>query len=347
MKSSKKAITVILALIIFSAPVYSQDLEVLSKTVNKFTESIAKALPLNSTIGLNWSDAYIGQLLSVPPHFGAGFTLGATTMDFSSIIDMLGALYPDIDISFLKNELLENIGIPLPGYTVEGRIGGFILPFDIGVKAGYLPQNVLGNISNDFKFGLKHMLLGLDFRYCLLNKKVFPLRVSAGFGVNYLEGGISALLPTKSNFNFKDPVNSSISYNISTTDTNAGIEWRTISAELKAQISFPMKFFTPYAGAGVSYAYSTAGYRIKSDIEVKDGGGNIIPLETVNNILKGYGLTGISANGFESINAFHSFNARAFGGASINLWVIRIDLTAMYEFLSGNFGATFGMRFQL
>jgi len=346
MKNKKYIFTVILMIIIVSTPVFPQNLNLdeLSKKVDKFTDSMAAALPLNSAIGLNWSDAYIGQLLRVPPHFGVGVSLGATTMDYSSIMDMLSAF--NINIPFVNNDIFKSIGMPLPGYAVEGRIGGFILPFDIGIKAGYLPQNLLGNISDDFNFGLKHMLVGLDFRYSLFSKKVLPIRISAGLGVNYLEGGINASIPTASSFEFTNPENSD-SYTISASDTNAGLSWRTVSAELKTQISFPMKFFTPYAGAGVSYAYSTAGYLIKSEITVKKDNGDPVNLNDVNDILKGYGLTSISDSGFESMKNFHNISARAFAGGSINLWVIRIDLTAMYEFFSGNLGATFGLRFQL
>jgi len=31
------------------------------------SNALAKALPFNSTVGLNWSDAYIGQFISLPP----------------------------------------------------------------------------------------------------------------------------------------------------------------------------------------------------------------------------------------------------------------------------------------
>ena len=343
MKNKKYIISVILAFILALTPVLSQEIKNIQDKTVLFTDSIAKALPLHTTIGLNWSDAYIGQLLGFPPHFGAGVVAGFTTMDFTPVTGLLEAF--NISLPFGSNDILKNMGMPLPGYAAEGRIGGFILPFDIGIKAGYLPENMIADIIDEFNFSLKYMLFGADFRYSLINKKVLPLRISAGFGVNYLEGGLGAALPAGSTFTFSDPENNN--YTVNSSDINAGLEWRAISAELKAQISFPMTFLTPYAGAGVIYAWSQTGYRLKSDITVTDSGGSPVSLEDAENILKEYGITGVSDKGFETIKSSHSFGARVFAGASVNLWFIRIDVTAMYEFLSGNLGGTFGLRFQL
>ncbi|MCL2209859.1 MAG: hypothetical protein FWC19_07285 [Treponema sp.] len=341
----RNIIIAVSAIILTATPVFSQELEDIKledikNKVEKFTDKMIQALPFNSAIGLNWSDAYVGQF----PRFGAGVSIGATTMNFDSVVDLLNVF--NIDTPFNVNETIRKIGMPLPGYTIDGRIGGFVLPFDIGIKAGFIPQDMLSNIFDDFNIGMKHMLVGADVRYCLINKKVLPINISVGLGVNYLDGGFNASLPTASSFSFSNPVTSDV-YTITASDTNAGLEWRTISTELKTQISFPMKIITPYAGAGVSYAFSTAGYRLKSEIEIKENG-TIINPEDVAELFKEYvGITDISDSGFESIKNFHGLSARAFGGASINLLVIRIDITAMYEFLSGNFGATFGLRVQL
>lgn len=126
-----------------------------------FASGVASALPLDSSVGLNWSDAYIGQF----PHFGLGATVGAATIPFSVVnktITELGGTIPS-NLGFLST-----YGVPLPAYSIDLRIGGFVLPFDIGLKFGYLPSNVFsGNFSADY------LLWGGDFRYMLLKDHGF------------------------------------------------------------------------------------------------------------------------------------------------------------------------------
>ena len=69
-------------LLISAAPVFSQsELDELKSRLDSFSEAMALSLPFNSTIGLNWSDAYIGQFLRLPPHFGAGLSVGVTALN--------------------------------------------------------------------------------------------------------------------------------------------------------------------------------------------------------------------------------------------------------------------------
>ena len=324
---------------------FSQDLEDLQKSMGKFSDSMAKALPFNSSIGLNWSDAYIGQLLAFPPHFGIGVTAGLTTLDavsVNSLLNLFGTSMPFSDVDFLKS-----IGLPLPAYTVDLRLGGIKLPFDIGIKASYIPENLIGNMIDSFDFGLNYLLVGADFRYSFTSKrKILPFRVSAGIGVNYMEGGVNTTLPADS-FNFTFSGSDNNKYTIIPDEAKIGLEWKTINAEIKAHISFPFKFVTPYAGAGVSYAMSEAGFKLISDLTVKDSSNNDKEISEVEDDLKGYGLSGISNKGFGSTKKIDGINTRVYGGASLNLFVVRLDLTAMYEILGGNLGATVGFRFQL
>jgi hypothetical protein len=144
-----------------------------------------------------------------------------------------------------------------------------------------------------------------------------------------MKGGISAALPS---LTFNDPI-----YNVTIpVDSTAEVLWNTLNFEAKAQVSFPFMIITPYLGAGASYSSSEAGYKIASTSSIN------IPSALKDE----YGLTG-SANGFEYVKEINSFNIRAFGGFSLNLVFVRLDLTAMLNILNGNYGATAGLRFQL
>ena len=328
MKKQGKILSVFAVIFLFaSLPAFSQmnELEDLQDTVKSFSEAMAKSLPFYSTIGLNWSDAHIGQLLGMPPRFGFGFSAGATTMDIDSIKGLLNQ-FGNFE------ELPELSGFPLPGYAIEARIGGIILPFDIGLKFGYLNMDI-ETVNIDY------MLFGGDFRYSLLDFRF--LRFSVGVGFNHLKGGVSTTLSEiGERFSFYDGTNFRT---LEMSDPEIGLNWETSTLEFKAQISFPLFIITPYAGMGINYAWSKSGYNVSSRITV-DGG----PITAeIAGILREIGITGIRDTGFESIIETSDWNMRLFGGLSLNLFVIKLDMTAMYNIRDNGLGATVGLRFQL
>jgi len=323
--------------LLLAIPAFSQTgLKDLQNTVNDFSESLAKSLPFNATIGLNWSDSHIGQLLTIPPHLGIGITTGFTTMDFGSLNGVLKKFNAPLPDSV-------NIGgFPLPGYTVDARIGGILLPFDIGVKFGYL--QLPDGLIPDFK--LDYMLVGGDIRYAVLGgkKAISPLKVSVGVGFNYLKGGIGMPVPGANNISFaySDPLGGSHSLEIQKPEV--GLNWETKSLDFKAQASLKVLILTPYIGVGASHAWSSAGYEVTSKITVD---GNPITDSDINTIKNNFGISGIDENGFSQINEVTGWSFRAFGGLSVNLPFVKFDLTGMYDFLSQCYGATFGIRLQI
>lgn len=301
----------------------------LQKGVASFSKNLAETLPFNSSLGLNWSSAYVGKFLpSIPPHFGVGGSFGFTTMDTPAMKTLAG---------FLDSKLPVSVSfLPLPAYTAEARIGGFILPFDVGVKYGYLPPAEL------FGIGTNYLLLGADIRYALLDKPILP-KVSIGVGFNYLEGGIS--VKTGSGF--------SLAYgghSISMEKPKTEFTWATKSLDFKAQVSQSFLIITPYIGVGASYAWSEAGYSVTANVK-NDTGVTITKddIDTINAYIKSQGVDSINVNskGISSIIENSSFNMRAFGGLSLNITVFKIDFTALYSILDNNFGGSLGLRFQL
>jgi hypothetical protein len=312
-------------------------LDDLKKTVGDFSGALANSLPFNSTLGLNWSDAYIGQFLALPPHFGIGFATGFTTMDYGS----LGGLLHIFGVTAL-DEL--NTGLPLPAYTIEARIGGFVLPFDLGFKVGVLDLNpdllnfLLGTDIPDFK--MDYLLIGGDLRYSLIKGKSSPFKVSIGAGFNYLKGGMS--MPVGKDLSFNIPDNQILYI----PAPKLGLNWQTKSLDFKAQASLKILLLTPYIGIGASHAWSSSGYGITSKINVKDENGDDVDLGDVKSKIEEFGISGISDNGFSQIKEVAGWSFRTFGGFSINLPLVKFDLTGMYDFISKCYGFTFGTRLQ-
>jgi hypothetical protein len=244
--------------------------------------------------------------------------------------------------TFDANPLPFDVGLPLPGYTLEGRIGGFILPFDIGFKIGALPETIpLLEALTGIK--LNYLLVGGDIRYSLLPSKIPLLKVSAGLGFNHLNGGIS--IPVGAGFG---PLTVPGGYTMEMSRPELGLLWNTNCLELKVQASVSALIFTPYIGLGMNYSWSQAGYQINSRLLMKDSDGKEVDSKEFIDELKKQNIGGIKLtdNSIESILKNQAFNMRVYGGFSINMAVIRLDLTGMYDLFNENFGMTFGIRFQ-
>jgi hypothetical protein len=157
------------------------------KGFQQFSDDVASVLPMNSTIGLNWSDAYIGQLIALPPSLGVGITAGVTGIPYDSVKKIL--------VDTLKGDdneipsLIKDYGLPLPAMAIDARLGGFILPFDIGFKFGFVPKTLADQVGDNIK--IDFLLVGGDIRYLLMKQRfvVIP-EVSVGVGYNYLKGSV-------------------------------------------------------------------------------------------------------------------------------------------------------------
>ena len=322
-KQIKISIIAIILVLGVSISGMAQTLKQLQDSVDDFSKTLAKALPFNSSLGLNWSDAYIGKLVpSTPPHFGVGASFGITTMELPVINAMMENFGYSVPL---------NIGrMILPAYTAEARIGGIFLPFDLGVKFGYLPPLAIWGKDINFDY----LLVGGDIRYKLLDLKL--IKISLGAGVNYLRGSISAKVGS-------DPSIEYDGYTITFNNPEVKLKWQTTSLDFKVQTSFHFFIITPYIGLGGSVAWSKAGYSVDASIN------NTGSLQDIQDYLNQYGLDGIDISniGISSVIKNRAFSFRTFGGLSLNLALFRIDFTGLYSFRDKNFGASVGLRFQL
>jgi len=337
MKFVKKSVAILtlgLAFTVPSAFTQAVDISDITTSMDKFAEVLAPALPLNSAIGLNWSNAYIGQLLGIPPHFGVGTVVGATTIEAKSFGTLLGQLgYSAFDLGV----------IPIPVAAVEARIGGFFLPFDLGLKVGFIPESVGTSLKN-LAGGLDvdYLLAGADIRYALLKGNILLPTVSLGVGFNYMKGGLGTTVGEDQSFTYTNPANSAESWTIVATKPKVGLTWETQSLDVKAQISKGFLIFTPYLGAGASYSTSSAGYYVTSDISGFDDS-LIQALEDAGQTVPDFSATGIkSTKTIENV-----LSARVFGGLSLNILVLRLDFSVLYNVMNGSYGGSVGARIQL
>ncbi|MCL2879312.1 MAG: hypothetical protein FWF29_03620 [Treponema sp.] len=325
----------LLSIPVFSARADAIQIEDLQKTMDGFTQELAYSLPFNSGLGLNWADAHIKNF----PHFGVGFSLGFTTMEATSFDKLISYFSPS-----LPSWVTGFGGFPLPGYALEGRLGGLILPFDIGFKFGVMPIDPKGG---NFQ-RLDYLLVGGDIRYRLVEDKGLLPGISIGVGINYLKGGLGMNAGNGTSIgytdNITDPDNpTDKSINLAAPLLN--LDWETKTLEFKAQISKKFLIITPYLGIGASNGWSKAGYSVKT--KITDETGQEVDLNVVKPIMEQFGLKGFDANGFGSSAGFTGWSYRLYGGFSFNLPFFKIELTGLYNLRDQKYGGTIGARFQI
>ncbi|MDR2149268.1 MAG: hypothetical protein LBO67_00275 [Spirochaetaceae bacterium] len=333
----KKLTALLLGAVLSTVSVFSIDLKGdLENKIDSFSKSMAGVLPFTATIGLNWSDAYIGNF----PHFGVGLSGGFTAMNIDSFDELLDLFGAD---TLLPSWLNLDTGILIPAYALEARLGGLVLPFDIGVKFGYIPQEAKELLGEGIRFD--YLTAGAEIRYALLKQNLILPNVSVGVGYNYLKGSIGMALPVSPG-GFTIGINS-----ISVLSPILDLLWETHSIDFNAQVSKSFLILTPYLGMGASYAKPRAGYKISAKLD-----------DTVKDQLEDAGID-FDDSGFSAIKEADGWGYRAFGGLSFDLLLLRFDLTALYSFggdsekiknifngsadLDGNWGITFGIRCQL
>jgi hypothetical protein len=336
----KRAFLVIIVLLsataVFATPPIFTDFQ---SGFNEFAQDLANAAPMNTSNGLQWSQAYIGQF----PHFGLGLTVGATTLSAGAMTTMANALGVTLPSSF---SYVSKYGLPLPTYTIDARLGGFVLPFDIGFKLGYIPPNTLRNMG--LQVDLNYILFGIDARYGLLKDEGFSPALSVGLGYSHMKTsvGVPGILP--------GPIDITAvagGHTLGFTSPSLQMDWSTNVLDLKAEISKKLLFITPYLGVAASLSFGTSASGSVNSSVTYDG--SPLTQTDINNTNAYYQSQGktppdLSALGISaSAKNGTGLAFRAFGGVSFNLFILYLDLGAGYDFSTGSVGGSLNARIAL
>jgi len=343
----KKILVILIIMMVGTTGVFAQgvDIATMEDSFSTFSDDVASSLPFASTIGLNWSDATVRNF----PHFGVGLTTGAVTIPSEAFTDLAESMGFADD---LPSEITDSsIGVPLPGYTLEGRIGGLFLPFDIGVKLGFIPTDIMA----DMPVAVDYTLAGVDIRTPILKQNLLLPSISLGVGYNYLKSGIGTSLSTGMGESidisdaFENPQDTNV---LSFTDPNARFEMESNVIDIKLQVSKTLLIFTPYVGAGYAYGWSRAGGGVLGSIQYTDDSGSTVDDLTAADIAaiedafaaSGYDAPDLSSDGFLVSSESDGGSIRAYGGLSINLFILKLDLNAMYNLSTQSLGASANVR---
>ena len=295
-----------------------------------FSEDVAEALPVASTIGLNWSDATVRGF----PHFGVGLTLGAVMIPEDAFVTLANTLSITLPSAITD----AGLGIPFPAYVIDARVGIPFLPIDIGAKLGVLTPEMSASLSDEV--AVDYVLAGFDIRTPIIKGNlVFPA-ISLSAGYNYLSGGVNASvggIGDLSSIDLNPVINTTLSY----TDPDIRFAWKTHTVDFKLQASKSLLIITPYAGLGYASGWSKAGGGISADSTYSNG----VTEDEVRDALEAAGYdVELSADGFAILAESSGGSLRAFGGLSVNLFILKLDLNAMYNVSTASLGASLNAR---
>jgi hypothetical protein len=341
----------ITAVIFFLIPAYSFGQETTSvkdiaNDLSDFSKDMDGSLPFMASIGLGWSNTYIGQLVNIPPHFGIGLSMGMATLKLDNLNALVNKFGYTCDNGFMDKQLF-------PVYTLDIRVGGFkALPFDVGIKWGFVPYVPI--FKKDVRYSLS--IYGLDFRWEITKGFDQTPSVALGFEIDGVSGGLthegSATLGGIDNFD-----NIIIGGN-----ATAGPIWESLVFILKMQVikSFWGPHISIYGGLRLGAAFSKTGYQLigGNDIMIVTNG-DYSPLKDLPGAAKrqlAADLKAASQNGtsflidddniiclIESFSpALSMYQGVAFAFSNKTY----LDIALMMDILHFEVGASIGFRYQ-
>jgi len=260
------------ASLLSSASVFGSNADI-GRAFESFTDKMTEVLPETTTQLGVWSDAYIGKLFpSVPPHFGIGVTVAGTfikTKEFSSvaetIVNEINGVAAGASQDF--NFSIPN-AIPFPAYSVNARLGGIILPFDVGLYGSYLKINSLK--FEDFTGAITYYSFGGDIRYAVMKGSTLLPKISVGAGYIYTHMALGADGTSTYTSDLTAHGIPGIASVTANTDMNTNFDLHTLFVQ--AQVSKKFFILTPYAGMRAYVTSSKSHYDYAYTSTYESGG---------------------------------------------------------------------------
>lgn len=301
--------------------------------------AMASSMALNSTLGSNWSDAYVGDF----PHLGVGATVGLACMNASPITDLTSKL--NIPLSSSITSILSTYGFPIPAVNASLKLGLPIIPLDIGVKVGYLPSSWTASMLSQYGMSVDYQSIGAQLRYALIKQDAGLLpNVSVGLAYNYLKGGIG-LDTGMGSSSYTVPTDKSTATTISMSSPKMALSWSANTIDVTAQVSKKLLILVPYAGAGLTVGTSSVTSGLQSTVATNYPGG----LSALNQYLasnSAYSGLQLSEAGILSTASSSTPVVRLYGGISLNILLV-VDAQVVYVPSTKDLGASVMARLQL
>ena len=279
--------------------------------LNDLTDVMTDVIP-NAQLQQNvWADAWIGHILP-KPNFGFGVNAGVSKLKLDSLKSAGNAL--GMDMSGVPSTMV------FPVATVDLRVGGFFLPFDVGFTISGLDTSKIGPLNKAISPAyFDFFTIGGDIRYAVLKGGAILPKVSVGLGVYHMSGHIGAE---------KD-------------GSAAEMDFSATTLSLSAQVSKKLVFFVPFAGARVMFTSSSVNWKAKANWKKILGTSNSLAEAIEYKILPETFSGGTDKGLFEHVRPV------IYGGFAFDLAVIDITLSGSYDFVSSIPSGAVSIRFAL
>lgn len=268
--------------------------------LNDFTDVLVDVIPNTQGLQNVWSESWIGYILP-KPNFGFGVNAGISSMDISPLADTATAL--GMDAGDVPDTLV------FPTITADARVGGFILPFDVGLVVSSIDSAKLGLNSTIDPVSFNYYTVGADVRYCVWKFPLPQIRVSVGAGLYYTSGKVEA----------------------EDSSADATLEFDSTTLSLSAQASAKLLMFVPFAGARVMFSKTNVDWSVK-DVRWTSILGDTYA-DSIGKAVS-YGILPTSFNGGSSSDFFDDVRPVLYGGVSLDLLLIDITVSGSYDLLA-------------
>lgn len=232
----KKIFSVLLILCLFSSiyAIEPIDETVVQEGLNEFVTGLADSAPALTSMTNVWADAYVGQLIALPPSIGLGGSAGVSKLDIRGIKKAATELgIPGVDK--LKDDFV------LPVVSVDAVLGGLLIPFDI--SGSYMKLKDPVGISDALQY--RFDVVSAKLRVPLLKQNIILPNLALGVGFSRVSGDFLVKLDE--------------------TFLNATFKSDVFSADL--QLSKSVIFLTPYIGARVLVSKSENTWEYNYNVE--------------------------------------------------------------------------------
>ncbi|GMO46967.1 MAG: hypothetical protein Ta2B_28800 [Termitinemataceae bacterium] len=316
------------------------NLKEIGDELSGFSDNYAGMAGFMASLGLTWSQLYIGQLVDMSPNWGLGLSFGGTTLK----LDHIDVLSEGLTGSQINHDFLDKL--VMPSYVLEARIGGFNwVPFDIGIKWGWLPTVPI--MADDFS--VENINYGIDFRYALSRDWGYFPAISIGFEIDREEGKVS-------HSSIDSIVDSSGTTVITTDDATTFITYEAWVIDFKLGVA--KTFFYPsisiFAGLKAGASFTKSGYIIQgNNISVSTGRLDEMNTEQQTAVaselenLQGSGKFSVDDNNITCMIDTIGINLNTYEGISFNFDnKTFLQFTLMFDFLHLEYGANISFRYQ-
>lgn len=268
--------------------------------LNDFADIMLDVIP-NTQIQQNvWANAWIGHILP-KPNFGFGINAGVSKLDLKPLITVADALGMK-DGSSIPETLV------MPTITADVRVGGFILPFDVGFTAMSIDSNTIKPIGKAMDPAyFDFFMLGGDVRYAILKGGLLRPKLSVGVGGYY----------TKGNFGAEQD------------GSRAQLDFDTTSIVLSTQASIKLLCLVPFVGARVMMSKSNVDWKVHA---------NWASILNTNNssIEKALSYGFLPSDFSDGVSSKFTDHVRPvlYGGFAIDMMVVDLTFSASYDVVS-------------